>query len=67
MQRREERARFDDEGPASDLLDALRDRQAVPRFERERAENQEVQGPFQELGSTRAQRASFSDLEGSGD
>src|SRR5262249_3107300 len=41
MERREERSRFDAEGAAGDLLEAVGDAESVARLEFERAEDQE--------------------------
>src|SRR4029078_11148088 len=54
----EEGSRTDLEGTARDLGDAVGDGHAVARLEGERAQDQEVQGPLQELGTARRHRPS---------
>src|SRR5262249_54801729 len=56
MERREERARLDDEGAGRDLLDPLGDREPVARLERERPQDQEVERSLEQLGPTGRRR-----------
>src|SRR6188508_3887997 len=49
VQRREQRAGPDDERPAADLLNAVGDADPVPRLERQRLEDEEVERPFHQL------------------
>jgi hypothetical protein len=50
MQRGKERSGFDLEGSAGDLLDALRDANAMTRLEFERPQYQKVQSALEEFG-----------------
>ena len=50
VERRIERALPDPQQVVRDLLDALRDRPAVHRLERDRPHDQEVEGPLQDVG-----------------
>ena len=54
MQRGEQRARFDVERAARDLLDPTRDAQAVGWLEQERAEDQQVERPLQQISLCRS-------------
>src|SRR5262245_30502256 len=49
VQRREERAGFDDERLPADLLDAIRDADAVLRLERQRLEDEKVERALDEF------------------